>query len=198
VAETPDGGYVVGGWEAKTIPDRDVVAIKTNEVGHLEWSRSWDLDPGDRDGGFDLILTSDGYLVIACIQSMDTGPRGAVLIKADLDGNEIWVKSYGEEGTGTEFWDIMEDVDGGYVMAGTTIPGEDPATGEDIRQGLVIKTDLDGEVLWQYRFAGDDYPNVTLSSAVVLPDGGYVFVGSVTLSGETHGDMLWLRLDIDD
>ena len=80
VAQTPDGGYVLAGWEAKTIPDRDVIAIKTNEIGEVEWSRSWDLDLGERDGGFDLILTSDGYVVIACIQSMNSGPRSAVLV----------------------------------------------------------------------------------------------------------------------
>jgi len=67
VAQTPDGGYVLTGWEAKTIDDRDVIAIKTNEIGDVEWSHTWDLGPGERDGGFDLILTSDGYIVIACI-----------------------------------------------------------------------------------------------------------------------------------
>jgi hypothetical protein len=106
VAQTPDGGYALIGWEAKTIPDRDVIAIKTDEMGKVEWSRTWDLDPKDRDGGFDLILTADGHIVIAGIQSMDSGVRGAVLIKVDLDGNEIWVKVLGEEGVDNEFWDI--------------------------------------------------------------------------------------------
>jgi hypothetical protein len=194
VEPTPDGGYVLIGWEAKTYPDRDVIAIKTNEMGDIEWFRTWDLDPGDRDGGYDLILTSDGHIVIACIQSMNSGARGAVLVKVDLDGNEIWVKDYGEEGVGNEFWDIMEDTDGGYIMAGDTLPGDVSSTGEDIRNGLVIKTDPNGEILWQYIFEMDEYELQMFSSAVVLPDGEYILVGRVTLKGERYADMLWLKL----
>lgn len=197
VVQTPDGGYVLAGWEAKTYDDRVVIAIKTDEMGEVEWSRSWNLDPGDRDGGYDLILTSDGYIVIACVQSMDSGLRGAALIKVDLDGNEIWVKTLGDEGVGNEFWDIMEDVDGGYVMAGDTLPGEVSATKEDIRQGLIIKTDPDGEVLWQHVFDEGEYDQLVLSSAVVLPDGGYIFVGRVVREDEKYADMLWLKLTSD-
>ena len=197
VAQTPDGGYVLTGWEAKTIDDRDVIAIKTNEMGDVEWSRTWDLGPGERDGGFDLILTSDGYIVIACIQSMGSGAPSAVLLKVDLDGNEMWNKLIGDEGVGNTFWHIMEDSDGGYVMAGDTHLGKVPATGEDIHGELTIKTDADGEILWQHVFSGDEYEQVTFNSAVVLPDGGYVFVGRVARNGERYSDMLWLKLTTD-
>jgi len=195
VAQTPDGGYVLVGWEAKTIPDRDVIAFKTDESGEVEWSRTWDLDPGDRDGGFDMILTADGHVVIAGIASMDDGPRRAILIKVDLEGNEVWVKEYAAGGEGYEFWDIMEDTDGGYVMAGGRyLSPFDPRTGEAVRQGLVIKTDPDGEVLWQYTFSSDAYESTLLSSAVVLPGRGYIFVGAARTSREAHWDMLWLKL----
>jgi dipeptidyl aminopeptidase/acylaminoacyl peptidase len=194
VAQTPDGGYLLTGWEAKTIPDRDVILIKTDELGQVEWSRTWDLDPGDRDGAFDLILTSDGYILLSCIQSMDDGPRGAVLIKVDLDGNEVWSKLLREPGVGNEFWDVMEDADGGYVMAGTLFPGGGNAQQAKLRQGLVIKTDPDGEVLWQYVFDEDEYRMVVLSSAVVLPGGGYIFVGGAIRNGESDEEMLWLKL----
>jgi outer membrane protein assembly factor BamB len=194
VEPTPDGGYVFIGWEAKTYPDRDVIAIKINAMGDVEWSRAWDLDPGDRDAGYDLILTSDGHIVIACIKSMNSGPRGAVLIKVDLAGNEVWVKEFGEEEVGYEFWDIMEDTDGGYVMAGAILTGGFSYSGEDIRNGLVIKTDPDGEILWQYVFEMDEFEQQMFSSAVVQPEGGYVFVGRAIRTGERYADMLWLKL----
>jgi len=197
VAQTPDGGYVLTGWEAKTIDDRDVILIKTDESGRAEWSRTWDLSPGRRDGGFDLILTSNGYVVIACIQSMGTGSPSAVLIKVDLAGNEIWNKLIGDEGVGNTFWHIMEDSDGGYVMSGDTHLGKVPATGEDIHGGLVIKTDADGEILWQNIFGGGQYQQVSFGSAAVLPNGEYIFVGRVTRGGEKYGDMLRLKLTPD-
>jgi pimeloyl-ACP methyl ester carboxylesterase/dipeptidyl aminopeptidase/acylaminoacyl peptidase len=198
VAQTPDGGYVLIGWEAKTIPDRDVIAIKTDENGEVEWSRTWDLDPGDRDGGFDMILTAEGHVVIAGIASMDDGPRRAILIKVDLAGNEVWVKEYDAGGEGSEFWDIMEDTDGGYVMAGGRfLTPIDRATGEAVREGLIIKTDPDGEVLWQHTISYSEYESTLLSSAVVVPGRGYIFVGAARSSAAKYWDMLWLKLTRD-
>jgi dipeptidyl aminopeptidase/acylaminoacyl peptidase len=143
-----------------------------------------------------MILTSDGYVVIAGIKSMNSGPRGAVLVKVDLDGNEIWVKEYVKEGVGTEFWDIMQDLDGGYVMAGDTID-RDPSTREETRKGWVIKTDADGEVLWQHILSKDEYEQMMFSSAVVLPYGGYIFVGMAHRTGNSYTDMLWYKLAAD-
>jgi hypothetical protein len=194
VAQAPDGGYVVTGWEAKTIADRDVILIKTDAEGNLEWSRSWDLDPGDRDGGFDSILTSDGYIVVACNQSMDTGTIGATVIKVDLQGNEIWQKSYGEGIVGNEFWDIMEDTDGGYVLSGVVIHSINPSSGRFEDDGWIVKIDADGEVLWEYIFAREGYEQLLLSAATLLPGGGYVFVGAASRTDEDYSDMLWLKL----
>ncbi len=199
VAQTPDGGYILTGWEAKTIPDRDVIAIKTDAAGEVEWTRTWDLDPGDRDGGFDMILTADGYVVIAGIKSMDSGRRGAVLIKVDLEGNEIWVKEYDTESEGAEFWDVMEDTDGGYVMAGDRFLSEiNRATGEAARAGLIIKTNPDGEVLWQRAISSGEYDSLLLSSAVVLPGRGYIFVGGARPHGKRYEDMVWVKLTTDE
>ena len=195
VAQTPDGGYILTGWEAKTYDDRDVILIKTDESGGIEWSRTWDL--GERDGGFDLIPTSDGYIVVACIQSMGSGAPSAVLLKVDLDGNEIWNKLIGEEGVGNTFWHLVEDSDGGYVMSGDTHLGKEPGTGKDIHGGLMIKTDADGEILWQQVCREKAYEQVSFSSVDILPEGGYVFVGRAIPSGERYWDLLWLRLTPD-
>ena len=32
MAQTRDGGYVLAGWEAKTIPDREVIAIRADQL----------------------------------------------------------------------------------------------------------------------------------------------------------------------
>ena len=194
VAQTPDGGYVLTGWEAKTIDDRDVILIKTDEQGEVEWSRTWDLDPGERDGGFDLILTSDGYVVIACIQSMGSGAPSAVRIKVDLAGNEIWKKLIGKAGIGNTFWHIMEDSDGGYVMAGDTHLGQVPGTGEDTHGAWMVKTDTDGEILWQHVFGQGEYEQAHFYSAAPRPAGGYLFAGEVTRNGGTYSDLMWMAI----
>jgi hypothetical protein len=194
VAQAPDGGYVLAGWEAKSVDDRDVIVSKTDETGKIEWSRTWDLGPGDRDGGFDMILSSDGHIVVACIKSMGSGAPSAVLLKLDMEGNELWNKLIGDEGVGNTFWHIMEDVDGGYVMAGDTHLGGDPARGNVVHGGLIIKTDSDGSVVWQHVFGRGQYEQVSFNSGALLPDGGYVIAGRASRNGETYSDMLWLRI----
>jgi Tol biopolymer transport system component len=192
VAQVPDGGYVLTGWEAKTIEDRDVILIKTDPLGEVEWSRTWDL--GKRDGGFDLILTSDGYIVIACIQSMGSGGPSAVLLKVDLDGNEIWNKLIGEEAIGNTFWHILEDSDGGYIMAGDTHMGKVPDTGEDIHGAWMVKTDANGEILWEQVIGEGEYEQAHFRSAALIPGGGYIYVGDVTHIGKTFSDIFWMRI----
>jgi hypothetical protein len=193
VVQTPDGGYALTGWEAKTYDDRDMLIMKTDESGELEWFRTWDLEPGDWDGCNDLILTSDGYLVASCIRAM-LSERSSAIVKVDLNGNEIWLKEFSEEGLEYDLWDIMEDTDGGYVMAGAVIKDRNPVTGEGVRSGLIIKTDTDGNLLWKEIYTRSEFEQSMFSSAVVLPDGGYIFVGMAILNGEENPDMLWVKL----
>ena len=46
-----------------------------------------------------------------------------------LQGNELWQRSYGQGVVGNEFWDILQDADGGYVLSGVVIHSINPATG---------------------------------------------------------------------
>jgi hypothetical protein len=195
VAQVPDGGYVLAGWEAVTYDDRNVIVIKTSETGDVEWSHTWDL--GGRDGGFDLALTSDGHIVVACIASMGSGAPSAALLKIDLDGNVIWNKIIGDEGVGNTFWHVVEDSDGGYVMAGDTHVGVKSGTQEALHAALMVKTDADGEILWQRTFGGGEFEQVSVGSVALLPDGGYLLVGAVTRVGERSSDMLWLKTDAE-
>jgi hypothetical protein len=194
VAQTADDGYVLAGWEARTYSDRDVILIKTDGVGKIEWSRTWDLEPEKRDGAFDMILTADGYVVMACIQAMGSGRPSAVLIKVDLEGNEIWNKLVGEEGVGNTLWHIMEDVDGGYVLSGDTHLGLIPGTGQEGHGAWLVKTDRDGEILWQQIFGEGEYVQAHFHAGALLPAGGYVLAGDVTPLGERDSDMVWLRV----
>ena len=61
----------------------------------------------------------------------------------------------------------------------------------------MIKTDADGEILWQRVFREKAYEQVSFNSVDILPEGGYVFVGRAIPSGERYWDLLWLRLTPD-
>ena len=194
VEQTPDGGYVLAGWEAKTLDDRDVFIIKTDAQGDVEWSRNWDLMPGEADGAFDLILTSDEHILVCGIQSMYTAPRKAVLLKVDLDGEEVWMRRFSSEEAHLEFWDVMEDTDGGYIACGARLTGNMAIRNGITREGLILKVDADGDLLWEQTIATPEYEMLMLSSAAVTPNGGYVFVGGATPVGAEAADMLWMKV----
>jgi Tol biopolymer transport system component len=193
VVEAPDGGFVVTGWEARTYDDRDVIIFKTDQNGALEWYQTWNPTPEDWDGGYDMILTEDGHVVVSCITAL-LSERRAALIKFDLAGNEIWAKHFEVGVQGDTFWDIMEDGDGGYVMAGYAVESLNLANGKGELNGLILKTDQDGNIIWQHTFSSSEAKAIILSSAVLLPEGGYIFIGSVTRVGKAYSDMLWLKV----
>jgi hypothetical protein len=68
----------------------------------------------------------------------------------------------------------MEDTDGARHGWGSTYSSND-ISGENIYRGLIVKTNPDGEIIWQYSIGGDEYDRVHFSSGVVMPDGGYIW-----------------------
>jgi hypothetical protein len=115
------------------------------------------------------------------------------LLKVDLEGNEIWKKLIGKEGVGNTLWHIFEDTDGGYVMAGDTHVGIVSGTGEDVHGAWMVKTDTDGEIIWQQVFGEGQYRQARFRSGAPIPGGGYIFVGDVVRKGEFFSDMLWMK-----
>jgi hypothetical protein len=90
--------------------------------------------------------------------------------KEKEDLSKAFVKYYGGllEDTGVE---VLQTSDGGYVIAGTTNTGTGPG---DI---LVIKTDKDGNETWHKTF-GNAAVYDECGSIAIMPDGGYVVVGT--------------------
>jgi len=121
--------------------------------------------------GFTACETSDGnYIMIGATESYDAGNGDIWLVKADPNGNELWNKTFGGPA-----WEcgrsIIETSDGNYLLAG----GTESFVDEYDRDVWLIKTDPDGNVLWNKTFGGsgkDDSWSVQETN-----DCGYVIVG---------------------
>jgi hypothetical protein len=191
IAQTPDGGFVVCGWEAPDNWDeRNILVARTDAAGNLEWWKTW--NPGTRDSGTDLILSANGHIVVSCIESMGSGAPTASLLKLDLDGAEVWFKVIGDEGIGNTFW-AMAELDDGYLMLGDTHVGRYGL--RNYHAGLLVKTDQDGDLLWQRTFGRDQYEQVSLLGSAILADGTTVIVGSAGPDAAGAGDSLVLWFD---
>lgn len=118
------------------------------------------------------------------------------LVKIDASGNLLWSRFYGDAGV-DDATDICLHADTCIYMVANTYQG--PEKGYDIR---IIKTDLDGMVIWNktYGGAGWDVPaRITPISDTSFAVCGYTYTGTAGLADgmvfafNTAGDSLWLK-----
>lgn len=149
--------------------DADILVIKTDNNGNQLWYKKY----GGRshDWAKDIITAPDGgYYVSGSTQSFGAGSFDVFLMKIDEDGMQEWFKTYG----GSEF-DYGEKLtlgaDGNIYISGTTASFSDNLK----PQHLILKTDPDGNLIWQKTLGG---PESSYSSGLAAtPDSGVVFTG---------------------
>jgi predicted secreted protein len=181
VKETLDGGYILTGRLETDINNADFHAIKTDSNGDIEWHKSYGGPYWDQSNSNDILLAEDGgYYFLAETRSFGAGNLDIWLIKTDANGDMEWNKTFGGKKLdlcgGMDFTD-----DGGIIIAGT-INRNSYVTPRD--QGILIKTDLNGNMEWQQIF-GDEKEDA-FQGICSTSDGGYI-VGGHTDSTDTHG-----------
>jgi hypothetical protein len=186
VQQTSDGGYIVaGGTTYMGTLNTDILLIKTDANGNLQWSKTYG-EAGD-DVAYSVQRTADGgYILAGYTSSFGAGDNDVFLVKTDAFGNIQWAKTYG----GTS-WDwassVQQTSDGGYIVAGYTWSF---GTGGDI---LLIKTDANGNVQWAktYGETGYDFAH----SVQQTSDGGYIVAGGTYSFGAGWSDLFLIKTD---
>lgn len=132
---------------------------------------------------FDAKKEDDGFLLVGSSdripQENVTIPNGLDywLVKTDESGNKLLEKSYG--GTKSDFLhSISSTNDGGYLLVGAS---DSPKSGEKTTEAFgnfdlwVLKTDLEGKIIWQKSYGGQGLEQVL--SVKNLADGTFILVG---------------------
>jgi len=120
--------------------------------------------------------TSDGGNIL-CGYEFTGGSKNTdgFLLKTDSKGNVQWKQTYGGP-EDDQFNKVQQTSDGGYIMVGTTNSYGNGATrGDFYLDAWVVKTDANGNILWQKTF-GDIYSDV-FYDVTELPDHSLVAVG---------------------
>jgi hypothetical protein len=191
VEQTTDHGYIITG-----VYGSEIGLIKTDSTG----TKVWDKRFGTGEGWSVKQTVEGGYVLTGRTAPSSwfggTVPGDVIVIKSDIDGNEVWRKTFGgSEDDGAR--SIALTLDGGYIVAGTTLsysPGpvdtSVPWQWEDV---FLIKLDANGNTVWQ-KVKGHR-PNCSDGSASVaaVSDGGYIVTGNSNAYDD--GSLLLMKTD---
>ena len=208
IAETVDGGYIVGGYFTGNITVGDYtltnnggpdgMVIKYDEEGEVEWASSI--------GGYytdfinSVTETSDGgcivggyfcnSITIGDYTLTSNGSSDGMIIKYNSEGKVEWARSIGGI-SNDEITSVSAISNGGYIVGGyfyssSITVGDYTLTNAGGTDGIVIKYDGNGEVEWARSIGGSEDEEIT--SVSEISDGGLIIGGNFESSSITVGD----------
>jgi len=187
--QTADGGYLLAGetWSFGA-GMLDFWMVKTDAEGLEQWSRTY--GGAGAEGAHAALQTADGgYVLAGGTWSFGAGGADVWLVRTDADGNELWARTFG--GTGDDLgFAVDQTEDGGFIVAGTTT-----SSGEGAEDLWLVRTDADGNELWNRTFGGpgrDEAYGVRQTR-----DGGFVATGFTESFGAGGGDLWIVKTDAD-
>lgn len=213
VRNLPDGGAAVIGTTGSYNGDvtgyhgnGDMWFINLGPDGNIRGDRA--LGGSLTDEGSDLVLMPDGgYVLCGYTMSSDGFARRQLgggdlwLIRLDRNGTVLWQQTYGgsRRDSGTS---IIQTKDNSLVVCGNTNSTDGMVSGNRTSSDVwVIKTDLNGTVIWERSFGGS---GLEWGHSVIELTSGDLMVAAVTASGDgdvgkNHGagDVWLMRITPD-
>lgn len=197
--QTKDGGYVaVGKFNLVTaLPDYNIFwIVKLDSNGNKKW------EIGDGVGtnviANNIIEMNNGDLVISgpFLKRMSSEKPDIQILRLSPDGYSKWNKIYG--GSSYDLVsDILETDNNSLIIAGYTFSNNRDISGnKGLFDGLIIKIDSLGNILWSKTYGENGYDRI--NSISKTKDGGYIASGSSDSRESYNGakKLFWLlKLD---
>ena len=159
---------------------------KTNPSNNGDkWVETYDFFMYDY--GEKVIQTSDGeYITLGYATPFFGMDYDILLLKTNSNGKKLWSKTYGGESQEKAF-SFKLTSDGGYIIVGQK---ESTSTGDtDI---LLIKTDSNGNMIWNKIFGNNEY-NESGIDIIEINDNGFIVLGQKKLFGDwMNQNSIWL------
>jgi hypothetical protein len=207
VITTSDGGFIIGGSTFSNDGDIignhgdiDVLIVKTDSIGELQWSKCF--GGSSFDCCKSVAATSDGgYIFAAETRSNDgdvSGYQGLLdfwVVKISSSGEKEWQKCLG----GSDDEDpnsIFQTKDGGYIVGGKSCSIDGDVSGNHGDHDYwIVKLDVEGNIQWQKSFGGSGLDGIL--SIKQTHDEGYILTGRSWSSdgdiNDNHGnDDIWV------
>lgn len=193
ILQTNDNGYIVVGQTGLSTPGTgDILGIKLNDNGVVQLYYAYDT--GSTEEAYDIKRSYDGRYTILGVRSYI-----GLMINLNTDGSVNWGKTYSES-TGQETFLNSFDTtnDNGYVSCGIV----DSGVGTQDWDGLIIKLDSSGNMLWSKKYPGIAYDSLNYINQTT--DNGYIVIGTTSSYGaggydiwimktDNSGNMIWQK-----
>lgn len=194
VEQTKDGGFFLSGYSQWSVhSDADVLAIKTDAAGNVQWSNVYGGSKNDgnaRADGLSIYAgsahqTPDGGYAIAS-ETRSFGVNDSVdiwLLKLNSGGSVQWNKTYG--GTNNEEprgMDVTQD--GGFAIAGWTM-----SFGFGEQDVYLLKTDSLGNLNWSKTYGGTNREKGEAVRQSPIDHGYYIDGNSASFNNNFNVDL---------
>jgi len=164
---TLDGGFILSGRSGN-----NPYVVKVDSVGFPQWQFIY---PAYNGYGYITQMADSGY-IMGCAKVLSATETQASLIKLNSSGTESWVRYTGF----VNYHDVITTkpilTDSTIVAAGDSRPNG------GYYEGYLVKTDLNGYMLWQRRYVKNVNNPHYFYDCIPTYDHGYVMGGTCLMS----------------
>lgn len=188
LAETGDGHYLLAGVTSYSGGNgsSDFAVVKTDTAGNVVWSKNYGGTAGERLN--DVMVVGNSYYFLGWSSSAGAGNNDIILMKTDQSGVVLWVKAYGTTQNDRAFNMLFDERDSTLMIAGYT----DYSFGSNNRNTLLIKTGLDGNMVWAKSYGSNKTDGHWPTGLAMNSDRGYYLLGVSNSFTTAQDDDLYL------
>jgi len=149
IVQLEDSSYVITGSSSSWSDNSDAYLLHVDSLGNYLWSRNYGGQ--ESDGGKRVLYNADlGFYVAGYSNSYNsTGDYDAYLLRTDINGNDIWHRTYGNSNSWERINDAVMTLDSGIIMVGETVN-----MSTDNSDIFIVRTTKDGDTLWTKTMGG--------------------------------------------
>jgi len=213
IAQTKDGGFILGGTSSsnasepdeKGIVDKygksedsrgslDYWVVKLDTKGEIQWQKTLGGKYVDELKSIEQTL-DEGYILGGYSNSPESGDKAQGnyglgdywIVKLDKEGNQLWQQTLGGDKDDNLFT-LSQTKDGGFILGGNSNSGATNSKSKTNKNGTdfwVLKLDKIGTIEWQetYNYGKLD----VLTSVVENQDGTYLIGGYAQSEAKSKG-----------
>lgn len=189
--ELSDGSYLVLGSYAEinnAAHNRKIRIMKLTKEGAVEWVKG--IYGGQMDNAWRMALTNDNaFVILATTNSYSVSGTDFLVIKADLDGNIQWIKTFGGSLNEVAHQIWVDDANETY-FTGTT-----NSFGNGGTQSIVVELDADGNIIMSKAFGEND--NFLVDNFYMIND-QLVLGGTIGATGSRDLAVMIVNKDLPD